>query len=322
MNTALIVSNLTSPAVLCFIIGSFAALVKSDLRIPAQVHETISMYLLFAIGLKGGIALSNTSLDVIFCPMVATLALAILTPIIAYFVALKLGKINRTNSAALAAHFGSVSAVTFMAAVNFAELSHITYEGFVTALVVVLEIPGIIVALMIYQVLKNRGKEVRLGKVLHETITGKSVILLSGGLLVGLFADRVGIESVSKVFITPFQGVLAFFLLEMGVVAASRLKAIKSSLVFMLLFGTAMPLVFAAFGLIAGTLAGLSPGGTAILATMAASASYIAAPAAVKMALPDADPGLYLTTSISITLPFNIAIGIPLYFSMATGYAF
>ncbi|MFO0389436.1 MAG: sodium-dependent bicarbonate transport family permease [Alphaproteobacteria bacterium] len=316
IDPALITTNLTSPAVLCFVIGAFAALVKSDLRVPPQVHETISMYLLFAIGLKGGIALSTTSIDAVLYPIVATLALGMITPIIAYILARKFGKLDVINAAALAAHFGSVSAVTFMASLNFAEQSGIGYEGFLTALLVVMEIPGIVIALALAGMLSS-GEKVHLGHVVQEALTGKSVILLAGGLIVGLLGDRAGVNAITTVFITPFQGVLVFFLLEMGVVAASRLKEVKLSLPFMLMFGTAVPMLFGMLGAVAGMLAGLSQGGTAILATMAASASYIAAPAAVKMALPDANPGLYLTTAISITLPFNIIIGIPLYFTLA-----
>lgn len=316
IDPALITTNLTSPAVLCFVIGAFAALVKSDLRVPPQVHETISMYLLFAIGLKGGIALSATSIDAVLYPIVATLALGMVTPVIAYMLARKFGKLDVINAAALAAHFGSVSAVTFMASLNFAEQSGIGYEGFLTALLVVMEIPGIVIALALAGMLSS-GKKVHLGHVVQEALTGKSVILLAGGLIVGLLGDRAGVNTITTVFITPFQGVLVFFLLEMGVVAASRLKEVKLSLPFMLMFGTAVPMLFGMLGAVAGMLAGLSQGGTAILATMAASASYIAAPAAVKMALPDANPGLYLTTAISITLPFNIIIGIPLYFTLA-----
>lgn len=153
--------------------------------------------------------------------------------------------------------------------------------------------------------------------MLHDAVTGKSVILLTGGVIVGLFADRASLGSISSVFITPFQGMLVFFLLEMGVVAASRLKEIKTLWRFMLTFGTTVPLLFASFGILSGKFAGLSYGGTAILGVMAASASYIAAPAAVRMALPNANPAIYLTLSISITLPFNISIGIPLYFAIA-----
>ena len=313
----LLISNLTSPAVICFVIGAFAALVKSDLRVPPQVHETISMYLLFAIGLKGGIALSVTSADEVLRPMLATLFLGAITPIVAYVLARRFGKLDVINAAAIAAHFGSVSAVTFMASLNFAEQSGSAYEGFLTALLVVMEIPGIVVALALAGMLAGT-KKVRLGHVLHEALTGKSVILLAGGLLVGLLADRTGVKAITTVFVTPFQGVLVFFLLEMGVVAASRLKEVKSAIPFMAMFGTLVPLLFGLFGAIVGTYAGLSHGGVAILATMTASASYIAAPAAVKMALPEANPGLYLTTAISITLPFNIIIGIPIYFMLAT----
>lgn len=316
-HSELLISNLTSPAVICFAIGAFAALVKSDLRVPPQVHETISMYLLFAIGLKGGIALSVTSADEVLRPMLATLFLGVITPIIAYVLARKFGKLDVINAAAIAAHFGSVSAVTFMASLNFAEQSGNSYEGFLTALLVVMEIPGIVVALALAGMLSGT-KKVHFGHVLHEALTGKSVILLAGGLLVGLLADRTGVNAITTVFVTPFQGVLVFFLLEMGVVAASRLKEVKSAIPFMTMFGTLVPLLFGILGAIIGTYAGLSHGGVAILATMTASASYIAAPAAVKMALPEANPGLYLTTAISITLPFNIIIGIPIYFMLAT----
>ena len=312
----LLISNLTSPGVLCFVIGTFAALAKSDLRVPPQVHETISMYLLFAIGLKGGIALSATSIDVVLRPIVATLALGVITPVVAYMLARKLGRLDVINSAALAAHFGSVSAVTFMAALNFAEQSGMSYEGFMTALLVVLEIPGIVVALAIAGMFSS-GKKISFSHVIHEALTGKSVILLTGGLMVGLMGDRTGVNAITSVFITPFQGVLVFFLLEMGVVAASRLRDVKAALPLMLVFGTCVPVLFGTLGALAGSWAGLSPAGVAILATMTASASYIAAPAAVKMALPDANPSLYLTTSISITLPFNIIVGIPIYFAFA-----
>lgn len=312
----LMLANLTSPAVICFVIGAFAALIKSDLRVPPQVHETISMYLLFAIGLKGGIALSQISIPQIMAPIAATLFLGTVTPIIAYVLARYVGGLTVVNAAALAAHFGSVSAVTFMASLNFADLSQIQYEGFLTALLVLMEIPGIVIALAIAGYLTTETK-VNLRHVVKDALTGKSIILLAGGLLVGLIGDKSGITAISNVFVIPFQGVLVFFLLEMGFVAAARLKEVRATLPFMLGFGTLVPPLFGIMGAIVGTMAGLSPGGAGILATMTASASYIAAPAAVKMALPQANPSLYLTTSISITLPFNLIIGIPLYFAFA-----
>jgi uncharacterized protein len=320
VDTALLITNLTSPAVICFLIGAVAAILKSDLRVPPQVHEALSMYLLFAIGVKGGLALVKTGGVNLMAPLIATLCLGVLTPLIAYTVA-RVSKLDVINSAALAAHYGSVSAVTFMAALNFAEQSHIGYEPALTALLVVLEIPGIVIALMLAGWFATRAKgakrTVRLPTLLLEALTGKSVILLGGGLLVGVLADAKATTTLTTVFITPFHGMLTFFLLEMGVVAASRFRDKAASFRFMMLYGTLVPLVLGLMGALAGRLAGLSVGGTAILATMAASASYIAAPAAVKMALPEANAGLYLTSSISITLPFNIALGIPLYFALA-----
>ncbi len=316
----LVVANLTNPAVLCFIIGALAAFLKSDLRVPPQAHETISMYLLLAIGLKGGLSLSHAALADMLPAMAATLALGMITPVVAYNVARRFGKLDVVNSAALAAHFGSVSAVTFMAALNFATRSGIAYEGFMTALLVMLEIPGIVLALALagfFAPTTAQMPKVPFGKVLHEALTGKSIILLSGGVCIGLLGDAASVPVLKSVFVDPFQGILVFFLLEMGVVAASRFKEVRSSMRFMLTFGTLLPLLFGMLGALAGHFAGLSEGGTAILATMAASASYIAAPAAVRMALPAANPGLYLTVAISITLPFNIVVGIPIYFSLA-----
>jgi hypothetical protein len=315
-DSSLIISNLTNPALLCFMIGAAAALLKSDLRVPSQVHETLSMYLLFSIGLKGGMALDKVTLSAMIHPLIMTLIIGISTPIIAYFTARYAGKISSINAAALAAHFGSVSAVTFMAAVNFATHTHVVYDGFLTALLVLLEIPGIVIALIIAGMTRTQ-KQIGLHSILHEALTGKSVLLLTGGLMVGLWADPKGLIPLESVFISPFQGILAFFLLEMGVVAALRLRESKKRLPFMLCYGTMMPLCFGLLSLCLGHYMDLAIGTNAILATMAASASYIAAPAAVKMALPEANPSLYLTTSISIALPFNLILGIPIYFSIA-----
>ena len=310
-NFDLVAANLLSPAVICFAVGAFAAYVKSDLRVPQQVHETISMYLLFSIGLKGGIALDNSAGASMLLPFLATIFMGVLTPLIAFYVARQIGKQSIVDSGAMAAHFGSVSAVTFMAALNFATLSGFQIEGYLTALLIVLEVPGIIIGIVIAR-LMSENRTISVNHVLREAITSKSVMLMGGGLLVGLLTDAKGIEAVSTVFITPFQGVLAFFLLELGVVALKRLRESKAPLPFMLGFGITMPI-----GLIVGHFAGFSVGGTAVFATMAASASYIAAPAAVRMAMPEANEGLYLTTSISITLPFNIIIGIPAYFAVS-----
>jgi hypothetical protein len=316
LNFDLVAANLLSPAVICFALGAFAALVKSDLRVPPQVHETISMYLLFSIGLKGGIALDHSADASMLWPLMATIFMGLLTPVVAFIVARNLGRQSIVDSGAMAAHFGSVSAVTFMAALNFATLSGFKFEGYLTALLIVLEVPGIIIGIVLARTM-SENRAISVSHVLREAITSKSVMLMGGGLLVGLLTDAKGIEAVSTVFITPFQGVLAFFLLELGVVALTRLRESRAPVPFMLAFGISMPILFGAIGLMVGHFAGLSVGGTAIFATMAASASYIAAPAAVRMAMPEANEGLYLTTAISITLPFNIIIGIPAYFAVS-----
>jgi hypothetical protein len=308
----LIVSNFATPAILCFVLGGLAAALKSDLRVPPQVFETISIYLLLSIGLKGGVALSKTEFSDILWPTVAVIVIGVTIPFFAYAFARKFGNLNVDDSAALAAHFGSVSAVTFMAALSFAQSNHIEYEGFMPALLAVMEIPGIIIAIALAA--RFGDSNLKLKESILEAFTGKSIILLSGGLVIGLMVGEKGIEKVSGVFFGGFQGVLAFFLLELGVVAISRLREMKANKRFIILYGIFMPIFCSAFGFAGGILTGLSVGGTAILATMAASASYIAAPAAVKIALPNANPGIYLVTSISITLPFNIAIGIPMFF--------
>jgi hypothetical protein len=319
MQPDIIIANLTSPAVLAFAIGAFAAFIKSDLRVPPQVFETISMYLLLAIGLKGGLGLYTTEFGSVIKPVLGTILIGVITPLFTYFVAKKIFQFSTINSSALAAHFGSVSAVTFMAALNFAAITNIEYEGYMTALLVVLEVPGIIIALVLAAKLStnNSGKKVNLKHAVLESITSKSIILLAGGLFIGMCADRSGIEKITGVFVSPFQGILVFFMLELGFVAASRYREVQKDLKKLLVLGTVLPLIFGTLGTLIGISVGLSAGGTAILATMAASASYIAAPAAVKIAIPEANPAIYLTTAISITLPFNIAFGIPLYFEMA-----
>jgi uncharacterized protein len=321
MNLDLIFSNLLSPPVLCFLIGAFAALVRSDLRVPSQMFEAIGMYLLFAIGLKGGLALATDPAGVeIIRPIAATLLLGLSTPIIAFTVARYLGRQTIIDAAAIAAHYGSVSAVTFIAALNFAQYMNLPYNGMMTALLVMLEIPGIVVALLLARLL-SRDTNAHMGEIIREALTGKSIILLLGGMIVGLMASNSAIPNLETVFKAPFQGILTFFMLELGYVAFQRLReGTRSQILFMVLFGILMPPVLAILGLGAGILAGLTGASLAIFMTMAASASYIAAPAAVKMSLPSANPGLYLTMAISITLPFNIVVGIPAYFWLAQSF--
>lgn len=314
MSVDLLFSNLLSPIVLAFVLGFVAILVKSDLKLPDGLYASLSIYLLFAIGLKGGVALSQAELSELWGPVLATLVISILTPTLAHNVCRRLGKLDRTNSAAMAAHYGSVSAVTFIAATTFAQMQGLSPEGFLPALVAILEVPAILLALWL--VLRREGNR-SLGPLLHELVTGRAIVLLIGGLLIGLVAAPEGMKQVEPLFGDLFKGALTIFLLEMGLVAGSKIPELKQHAAFLLLFGTLIPLVNGALGVAAGVLAGLSPGGAGVLGAMAASASYIAAPAAVRIMLPQANASLYLTGAIAVTFPFNLVIGIPVYMELA-----
>lgn len=310
----LVAANLLSPMVLAFVLGFIAAVVKSDLRLPDGLYQSLSMYLLFAIGLKGGVELSRAPISELWLPVLATLVLSVVTPAIAYFASRRAGKLDRVDSAAMAAHYGSVSAVTFIASQSFAQLNGLKPEGFMPALVAVLEVPAILIALGI--VLKQeRGQS--LGPLVRELLTGRTILLLVGGLVIGAVAGPVGVEPIKPLFVDLFKGALTFFLLEMGLVAGGTVPDLKQNAFFLLSFGTLIPLVNGAIGAILGIAAGLGVGGAGVLAAMAASASYIAAPAAVRMMLPKARPSLYLTGAIGVTFPFNLVIGIPLYQEIA-----
>lgn len=306
-------ANLLSPMVLAFVLGAVAALVRSDLKIPDALYDSLAIYLLLAIGLKGGVALSEARLAEVALPALVTLALGAATPLWCVAILRRLGGLDRFNAAAIAAHYGSVSAVTFIACLAFLQQVGQPYEGFVPALVALLEVPGIVVALL----LAGRRGDAHWGATIRELVTGKSVVLLAGGLAIGGVTGRPGFSQVAPLFEGLFKGALVLFLLEMGLVAARRFRDLKRVGPFLIGFGVVMPVVHAALGVGLGTLAGLSVGGATVLGILAGSASYIAAPAAVRIALPEANPSLYLTASLAVTFPFNLAVGIPLAHAMA-----
>lgn len=308
-------TNLTHPAVLAFLLGVLAMMVRSDLRFPDNAVKLMSAYLLLAIGLKGGAALHSVSLSELLLPVLVTLVVGVLTPVAAYLV-LRRGRLSVEDAAGVAAHYGSVSAVTFAAAVTFATAAGPEPEQFLPALVAVLEVPGILVALAIARRATEGGS---LGAAAREVLVGSSMVLLVGGMLIGVGAGPAGREIVEPVFVTPFAGVLVLFLLHLGVVAGQQLRTVRETGAFLAAFAVLMPLAAGALGVVAGTLAGMSAGGAAVFGAMAASASYIAAPAAVGVSLPEANLGRALTASVGITFPFNLALGIPLYHLLA-GY--
>jgi hypothetical protein len=314
-STSVAITNLTSVAVLVFVLGFLAARIKSDVRIPDQVYQMISVFLLFGIGLKGGHALKGVSFESFIGPAIATFLLGMLIPVMAFFSLKLVNKINDLDRGAIAAHYGSTSLVTFTAALLFLENSGIKVEGFATALLTIMEVPGIVVG--VYLGSRHRDKKVQWGKTLHEVVTGKTILLLVGGLVIGVSTSQAGYKSVEPFFIDLQSGFLTLFLLHLGYLAGSNWNEIKEVGAKVGFFAIIFPIIAGTLGVIGGNLVGLSVGGATILGVLCASASYIAAPAAVSVGLPEANAPLALMSSIGVTFPFNLLVGIPLYLEIA-----
>ncbi|MFZ9393301.1 MAG: sodium-dependent bicarbonate transport family permease [Ilumatobacteraceae bacterium] len=314
MIAAAITDSLLTAPVIAFLVALVATLAKFEVRLPESLYPILSTFLLLAIGLKGGKALAAASPGDIWKPLVASLALGVVTPIVAFMMFKVLNRLDTVNSAALAAHYGSVSAVTFTVLLSSLDTRGIDYEGFVAGLLAVLEIVGIIVALFL-----ARGSSSGDGwkSALGEVVRGRSIALLVTGLVVGAVVGADRMAPTDPLFVGLFAGALTLFLIEMGVIAAERLRDISSAGWRMVALGVLIPLVNGLLGALLGTAAGLSTGGVAVMATLAGSASYIAAPAAVRIALPQASPGLYVTASLGVTFPFNLTLGIPYYIALA-----
>lgn len=312
---SLAVTNLTSPAVLAFALGLIAVLLRGDLRLPEPVYQGLSMYLLLAIGVKGGVALREAGLASVVTPAAATVALGLTIPVLAFAALRWLTPLGGVDRAALAAHYGSTSLVTFTAALVFLDAAGVQYEGFAATLLTLLEIPGIVVGLLLAS--RHLGRSLSWRSSLHEVLVGRSVLLLAGGLLIGALTGPVGYAKVEPFFGGLFSGMLTLFLLEMGSLVGRRLRDFKSAGIGLIAFAVVFPVVAGTLGISAGLLIGLSVGGATVLGVLCASASYIAAPAAVRLALPEASPGYYLTASLGITFPFNLTVGIPLYLAIA-----
>ena len=313
-------ANLLSPAVLFFALGLVAALTKSDLKFPEPLYVALTIYLLVAIGFKGGVAIAEAGLGKVWLPALAAMLLGALIPLWTYPILKFGGKFSAVDAAAIAAHYGSVSAVTFIAAANYLKAVNQPFENYATAFLAVMESPAILVGVMLGKLATCRGDaldKTALKSATHEALFGRSIFLLVGALLVGFLSGKPGMTKVEAFFVTPFQGVLALFLLEMGMVAGRRLEDLRRVGPFLLGFGIVMPLLHGCLGVWLGKLTGLELGGATLLGVLAASASYIAAPAAIRMSLPDANPTFYLTSSLAVTFPFNIALGIPIYFQLA-----
>ncbi|MFM7849051.1 MAG: sodium-dependent bicarbonate transport family permease [Rubrivivax sp.] len=311
--------------VLFFALGVFARLVRSDLRLPEALYETLSIYLLLAIGLKGGVELSRQPLAVLAPQVLACAALGFSIPLL-LFPALRALRLQPADAASVAAHFGSVSVVTFAVATTALQRAGVAYETHAPLWVAVMEAPGIVAGILLARwSLRSAApsgatrpaRRSGWGALAHDVLFGKSVLLLLGGLAIGAVAGVAGTEPLRAVFVEPFKGVLALFLLELGLVAGSRLGEVRRFGAAVLAVGVLVPPVLALLGAAVGLALDLSTGGVALMATLAASASYIAAPTAMRIAVPEANAALSITVALGIAFPFNLLIGIPLYLELA-----
>jgi hypothetical protein len=319
-------ANLTSPPLLFFILGAFATLARSDLDLPNPVARAISLYLLFAIGFKGGVALSESALSAdVLLALGAALLLAALVPIYVYFAASRL--FPTADAAAIAATYGSISAVTFVTATNYLDGLAIPWGGHFVAAMALMEAPAIVVGLFLFRrasggvAVADSDENTSVSELLREAFLNGSVVLILGSLLIGWISGKPGMDQLEPLVKAPFVGMLCLFLLDMGLVAARRLRDINDPRGGrQTVSPRAMVVLAIAFALVNGSVAlglalviGLPEGDALLLTVLGASASYIAVPAAMRLALPSANPGIYLTMALALTFPFNIVIGIPLF---------
>ena len=296
--------------VMFFLLGAIAGLLKVDLRLPPPIYDLVSAVLLLAIGLKGGVELSRHLDASLALQSLGVLGFGAVLTLLAFGILRGVGRIQRPDAAAIAAHYGSVSVATFAVAAAYLTARGIAFEGQVTLFLVLLEIPGILIGIWLG---RSQGAKTPWRSLLREIFLGRSLVLLLGGLFIGWAAGPDGVAPIAPLFVDLFKGMLALFLLEMGLIAAEQFSGFRRHGPFMAAFAVLTPLLFGLLGTMMGAILGLSLGGTILMATLAASASYIAAPAAVRTGIPAANAGLSLTAVIGITFPFNILIGVPVY---------
>lgn len=311
--------NLLTPMILCFALGLAAAMARSDLTVPEAAAKMMSLYLLFAIGFKGGVAVADHGLDQqLIGALIGGVILSFALPFVAFALLRGMTRLSVLDAAAVAAHYGSISIVTFVTATSVLAGRGISAEGYMVAVAAAMEAPAIVSALWL---VSRGGKDagVRMdGRLWHEILLNGSIVLLIGAFLIGFATGAPGMARIDAFIVAPFQGVLCLFLLDMGLVAGRGLRGARGVLDFRVVaFGLLMPVIGAVAGLAVAVLLGLSTGGVALMMTLAASASYIAVPAAMRVALPEANPSIYLTLSLGVTFPFNLIVGIPCYVAIA-----
>ncbi|NBW25368.1 MAG: sodium-dependent bicarbonate transport family permease [Betaproteobacteria bacterium] len=309
--------NLLDPAILFFIFGVLAGMAKSNLEIPPAISRFLSLYLLMALGLKGGFALAHSGLNVqIGLSLGAALILAVIVPLLGYGVLRKF--VSGFDAAAIAATYGSVSAVTFLTATQYLENQNIPFGGHMAAAMALMESPAIIMAVVFANGLRQPGKQhASLGKILHESFTDGAQLLLLGAMAVGLITGDAGKAAMQPFSVDLFKGMLSFFLLDMGLMAARNMPQLKDKSAVLLAYAVGAPIVHAGLALGLAWTLGLPAGEGALLMVLAASASYIAVPAVLRYALPEANASLYFGLSLGVTFPLNILAGIPVYTSIA-----
>ena len=322
--TELVSQNFFSPAILFFALGIFAGFLKSDLEIPDSISRYLSIYLMMSIGFKGGVSISNTEdLNIlVFYLISAAIIFGFIEPFISFFILRITTKLDVPTAAAVAAHYGSISMVTFVTSCSFLRANQIAYEGYIIAILALMEAPAIISGLFIAHKLApetaSHKKEDK--KLCFDIFTNGAILLLLGSFIVGVITGSHGMNQVEGFLVLPFHGILCLFLLDMGLIVAKNLHSLKKFTFPLFLFGLYMPLIGAFIGLIISKLIGLNVGTGTLFMVMCGSASYIAVPAAIRLSLPEANPSIYLPMSLGITFPFNILFGIPIYYSLATRF--
>ena len=314
-------ANLLTPPILFFALGIMAGALKSDLKVPDSISRYLSIYLMMAIGFKGGVALANTagiSSEVVLTA-VAGLAIGFLQPFAGYWLLKKTTKLDSPTAAAVAAHYGSISMVTFVTATAFLDAHEIIYAGYIVAVLALMEAPAIISGLFIAhraapETRNHKSEEKKLGR---DIFTNGAIMLLFGSFFIGALTGQSGMEKVDDFLVAPFHGVLCLFLLDMGLLVARNLPHLKGFSWSLAAFAIYMPLLGAATGLLTSHMISLDVGTGALFTTLCAGASYIAVPAAMRLALPEAKAAIYIPMSLAITFPFNITLGIPLYYTLA-----
>ena len=299
--------------VMFFLLGLTSGLIKSDLAIPKAAYDVLSLLLMLTIGLKGGMALHGNMGLHLFYELLAVAALGFLIPLVLFPVLRKVVRLNLEDAASFTAHYGSVSAGTFAVALAYAESNQLIVNGQVTLYLVLLEVPAIILGLVLYRHFAATKVKTSGLSLLHESLTNRGVVLLIGGVVIGWMYGPSQGTGVTDLYTSAFTGVLALFLLEMGLVAADSLRKVNLGQARVVVFALLAPTVLSLFGIVVGKLLGLPDGSTLVLAALTASASYIAAPVAIRSAIPDADIGLAMLASLGVTFPFNVIVGIPLY---------